>query len=169
MIGGRCHCLGVVCSLIPVRYARTYRTPTRVLTWSFNHCLASNARLEPSLSLPLLLPGYTIHGTHGLLVQGNTGFHIQGHCFYLEDGVEERNRLDGNFAGFVHPLGRDDTCTEIGSVFGADPVYQARSLMLSCTHTAVACFAHLAFGVCRWSVPLISTLLLMLLLSVLTP
>ncbi len=83
-----------------------------------------------SFSHPPHPPGYTIHGTHGLLVQGNTGFHIQGHCFYLEDGVEERNRMDGNFAGFVHPLGRGNTCDEIGSVFGADPVYQARSSLL---------------------------------------
>ncbi len=71
-------------------------------------------------------PGYTIHGTHGLLVQGNTGFHVDGSCFYIEDGNEERNTIDGNFAGYVHPLGRNDTCTAVGSVFSAPVISQVR-------------------------------------------
>lgn len=46
----------------------------------------------------------TIHGTNGVTLQGNVGFNVHGHCFYLEDGVEERNVLDTNLAVFVHPI-----------------------------------------------------------------
>jgi len=31
-----------------------------------------------------------IHGTSGLVVRDNVAFHANGHCFYLEDGVEVR-------------------------------------------------------------------------------
>ncbi|GFH17512.1 uncharacterized protein HaLaN_14167, partial [Haematococcus lacustris] len=48
---------------------------------------------------------FVVHGTNALLVKQNTGFHIDGHCFYLEDGVEERNWFEANFAGFVHVIG----------------------------------------------------------------
>jgi hypothetical protein len=46
----------------------------------------------------------TIHGTNGVYVYGNVGFNIFGHCYYLEDGVEENNVLERNLAAFVHPL-----------------------------------------------------------------
>lgn len=46
----------------------------------------------------------TIHGTNAVLVQGNVGFNVHGHCYYLEDGVEERNVLDRNLAAYVHPI-----------------------------------------------------------------
>ncbi len=32
------------------------------------------------------------------------GFDVHGHCFYLEDGVEERNVLESNLAAYVHPI-----------------------------------------------------------------
>ncbi|KXZ43781.1 hypothetical protein GPECTOR_80g141 [Gonium pectorale] len=68
---------------------------------------------------------YTIHGTHGLLVQSNTAFHAHGSCYYIEDGVEERNVVDRNFAGYIHPLGRGtDTCSSAGSVFSAPVISQ---------------------------------------------
>jgi hypothetical protein len=46
----------------------------------------------------------TIHGTNAVLLQGNVGFNVHGHCYYLEDGVEERNVLDRNLAAYVHPI-----------------------------------------------------------------
>ena len=49
--------------------------------------------------------GVVIHGTHGLLVADNVGFHVQGSCFYIEDGVEERNLLSRNLAAYVHVIG----------------------------------------------------------------
>ncbi|XP_078597213.1 cell surface hyaluronidase CEMIP2-like [Branchiostoma floridae x Branchiostoma japonicum] len=55
----------------------------------------------------------TIHGTHGLLVQDTVGYDTLGHCFFLEDGVEQRNVLDHNLglvtrAGTLLPTDRDD-------------------------------------------------------------
>jgi hypothetical protein len=47
----------------------------------------------------------TIHGTNQAYVARNTAYHISGHCFYLEDGVEENNTLEHNFAGYIHMMG----------------------------------------------------------------
>jgi len=49
--------------------------------------------------------GIVLHGTSGILVKDNVAFHVDGNCFYLEDGVEEHNWIEGNFAGFIHPIG----------------------------------------------------------------
>lgn len=46
----------------------------------------------------------TVHGTNGVTLQGNVGFNVHGHCYYLEDGVEERNIIDRNLAAYVHPI-----------------------------------------------------------------
>ncbi|WP_119067820.1 G8 domain-containing protein [Rubrobacter indicoceani] len=42
----------------------------------------------------------TIHGTNGLRVAGNTCYNTPGHAFFLEDGAETDNVLEGNL-GFV--------------------------------------------------------------------
>ncbi len=39
-----------------------------------------------------------------MYVFGNVGFNVHGHCYYLEDGVEERNVLERNLAAYVHPI-----------------------------------------------------------------
>ncbi len=46
-----------------------------------------------------------IHGTNRLQVRRNVAFHVSGSCYYLEDGVEEQNWLEGNLAAYVHPVG----------------------------------------------------------------
>jgi hypothetical protein len=48
---------------------------------------------------------YVLHGTSNARLENNVGFSVDGSCFYLEDGVEERNTLAGNFAGLVRPIG----------------------------------------------------------------
>ncbi len=40
----------------------------------------------------------TIHGTHGVLVERTVAFEVQGHCFFLEDGLEQDNVLRDNLA-----------------------------------------------------------------------
>ena len=45
-----------------------------------------------------------MHGTHGTRVSRNVAFDITGHCFYLEDGVEERNMFEYNLATHIHFL-----------------------------------------------------------------
>ncbi len=50
---------------------------------------------------------YTIHGTHDALVTRNVAYNTVGHCFYMEDGVEENNTLSYNLAArvaFIGPL-----------------------------------------------------------------
>ncbi|KAG1656076.1 hypothetical protein FOA52_005738 [Chlamydomonas sp. UWO 241] len=48
---------------------------------------------------------FAVHGTHNLLLKDNVAFHAAGHCYYLEDGVEEYNRFEHNLAAFVHVIG----------------------------------------------------------------
>eukprot|EP01113_Clastostelium_recurvatum_P039916 TRINITY_DN614_c0_g1_i1.p1 TRINITY_DN614_c0_g1~~TRINITY_DN614_c0_g1_i1.p1 ORF type:complete len:1844 (-),score=383.73 TRINITY_DN614_c0_g1_i1:116-5647(-) len=48
---------------------------------------------------------YAIHGTHGVLLSENTAYNAIGHCYFLEDGVEENNTISYNQAALVHALG----------------------------------------------------------------
>ncbi|KAI8511538.1 hypothetical protein Bbelb_106380, partial [Branchiostoma belcheri] len=56
-----------------------YTNPTYVRELSIHHCFSRCV---------------TIHGTNGLLVQDTVGYDTLGHCFFLEDGVEQRNVLN---------------------------------------------------------------------------
>ncbi|XP_064373332.1 inactive cell surface hyaluronidase CEMIP2-like isoform X2 [Dromaius novaehollandiae] len=51
-----------------------------------------------------------IHGTHGLLVKDSIGYDTLGHCFFLEDGTEQRNT-------FYHNLG---LLTRSGTILPSD-------------------------------------------------
>jgi len=44
----------------------------------------------------------TLHGSNGVKVQNNDAFETVGHCYFLEDGVETGNLLEGNLAFGVH-------------------------------------------------------------------
>jgi len=46
-----------------------------------------------------------IHGTNKTQVENNVAFDAIGHCYYLEDGVEERNTLKWNLASHIHVIG----------------------------------------------------------------
>ncbi|MEW5305209.1 MAG: hypothetical protein WDW36_007766 [Sanguina aurantia] len=48
---------------------------------------------------------FAIHGTSNLVLQENVAFHVDGSCFYLEDGVEEQNVFLQNLAAFIHVIG----------------------------------------------------------------
>ena len=54
---------------------------------------------------------FVIHGTHAVMLDGNAAFDAIGNCFYLEDGVEERNILSRNLAMHVHFLISPETAT----------------------------------------------------------
>ncbi|KAM6169778.1 cell surface hyaluronidase CEMIP2 isoform 2-T2 [Rhynchocyon petersi] len=45
----------------------------------------------------------TVHGTHGLLIKDTIGFDTLGHCFFLEDGIEQRNTLFHNLGLLTKP------------------------------------------------------------------
>nr|XP_056722063.1 cell surface hyaluronidase-like [Euleptes europaea] len=54
-----------------------------------------------------------IHGAHGLLVKDTVGYDTLGHCFFLEDGTEQRNTFYHNLAlltkaGTILPTDRDE-------------------------------------------------------------
>ncbi|XP_056134545.1 cell migration-inducing and hyaluronan-binding protein [Lampris incognitus] len=61
----------------------------------------------------------TIHGSNGLLVKDVVGYNVLGHCFFTEDGPEERNTFDHCLglmvrAGTLLPSDRDSKmCRDI--------------------------------------------------------
>ncbi len=46
----------------------------------------------------------SIHGTSKTRISRNVAYNIKGHCFFLEDGVEEMNTIEYNLASHVHPI-----------------------------------------------------------------
>jgi hypothetical protein len=40
----------------------------------------------------------TVHGTHNLRIEGNVTYNTVGHCFFLEDGIEQGNEFVRNLA-----------------------------------------------------------------------
>uniref|UniRef100_A0A4W4FYK0 G8 domain-containing protein n=1 Tax=Electrophorus electricus TaxID=8005 RepID=A0A4W4FYK0_ELEEL len=72
----------------------------------------------------------TIHGSSGLLVKDVVGYDALGHCFFTEDGPEERNTFDHCLgllikAGTLLPSDRDSKMCR-GITDGAYPGYVAR-------------------------------------------
>jgi hypothetical protein len=47
----------------------------------------------------------SVHATNAVEVSENVAYDITGYCYYLEDGVEERNNLNYNLAAFIHAIG----------------------------------------------------------------
>ena len=47
----------------------------------------------------------SVHGTSKAVISSNVAYDAIGHCFYLEDGVEEENIIEYNLAAYVHFLG----------------------------------------------------------------
>ncbi|XP_019949359.2 cell surface hyaluronidase [Paralichthys olivaceus] len=103
-----------------------YREPTYVdglsIHHSFSRCL-------------------TIHATNGLLVKDTVGYDTLGHCFFLEDGIEQRNTFFHNLGlltrpGTQLPTDRNDTlCTSI-----KDKVYKGYTPSPSTECKAVSTF-----------------------------
>lgn len=83
----------------------------------------------------------TIHATNGLLVKNTVGYDTLGHCFFLEDGIEQRNVFYHNLGlltrpGTLLPTDRNDTlCTSI-----RDKVYKGYSPAPSTECKAVSTF-----------------------------
>ncbi|TKS78920.1 Cell surface hyaluronidase [Collichthys lucidus] len=103
-----------------------YREPTYVdglsIHHSFSRCL-------------------TIHATNGLLVKNTVGYDTLGHCFFLEDGIEQRNTFYHNLGlltrpGTLLPTDRNETlCTSI-----KDKVYKGYTPSPSTECKAVSTF-----------------------------
>uniref|UniRef100_A0A3B4AE25 hyaluronoglucosaminidase n=1 Tax=Periophthalmus magnuspinnatus TaxID=409849 RepID=A0A3B4AE25_9GOBI len=82
----------------------------------------------------------SIHATNGLLVKNTVGYDTLGHCFFLEDGIEQRNTFYHNLGmltrpGTLLPTDRNETlCTSI-----RDKVYKGYTPSPS-TECAVSTF-----------------------------
>jgi hypothetical protein len=69
----------------------------------------------------------SIHGTNRAEVDDNVAYDITGHCFYLEDGTEQENRITNNLAALVHFIGKpardyfDDDGGQFLTTVDADP------------------------------------------------
>eukprot|EP00039_Didymoeca_costata_P010556 m.142342 g.142342 ORF g.142342 m.142342 type:complete len:1233 (-) comp14877_c0_seq4:243-3941(-) len=66
----------------------------------------------------------SLHGTNNIEVTRNVAFNIWGHCYYLEDGVEERNTITYNLAVHPKPIGR--------AAAGSAQVIRVKSLFSCC-------------------------------------
>uniref|UniRef100_A0A674MNE0 Cell migration inducing hyaluronidase 2 n=1 Tax=Takifugu rubripes TaxID=31033 RepID=A0A674MNE0_TAKRU len=103
-----------------------YREPTYVdglsIHHSFSRCL-------------------TVHATNGLLVKNTVGYDTLGHCFFLEDGIEQRNTFYHNLGlltrpGTLLPTDRNESlCTSI-----RDKVYEGYTPSPSTECKAVSTF-----------------------------
>ncbi|OXB64791.1 hypothetical protein ASZ78_010384 [Callipepla squamata] len=56
----------------------------------------------------------TVHATNGLLIKDTIGYDTLGHCFFIEDGIEQRNTLFHNLGlvtkpGTILPTDRNST------------------------------------------------------------
>jgi len=65
----------------------------------------SNAYVQDSSVHHSFFRCYAIHGTSGIRLSENTAYDAIGHCYFLEDGVEENNIWSYNQAAHIHPLG----------------------------------------------------------------
>uniref|UniRef100_A0A8C9YK12 Cell migration inducing hyaluronidase 2 n=1 Tax=Sander lucioperca TaxID=283035 RepID=A0A8C9YK12_SANLU len=83
----------------------------------------------------------TIHTTNGLLVKNTIGYDTLGHCFFLEDGIEQRNTFYHNLGlltrpGTLLPTDRNETlCTSI-----KDKIYKGYTPSPSTECKAVSTF-----------------------------
>uniref|UniRef100_A0A8C9SSW2 hyaluronoglucosaminidase n=1 Tax=Scleropages formosus TaxID=113540 RepID=A0A8C9SSW2_SCLFO len=87
-----------------------YSLPTYVEALSIHHCFSRCI---------------TVQATHGLLIKDVIGYDTLGHCFFLEDGIEQRNTFFHNLGlvtkpGTILPTDRNETmCTSIrNKVYG---------------------------------------------------
>uniref|UniRef100_A0A8C6UX77 Cell migration inducing hyaluronidase 2 n=1 Tax=Neogobius melanostomus TaxID=47308 RepID=A0A8C6UX77_9GOBI len=82
-----------------------------------------------------------VHATNGLLVKNTVGYDTLGHCFFLEDGIEQRNTFYHNLGmltrpGTLLPTDRNETlCTSI-----RDRVYKGYTPSPSTECKAVSTF-----------------------------
>ena len=54
---------------------------------------------------------FAVHGTMAAFIGGNAAYDAIGSCYYLEDGVEERNNITGNLAMHIHFIISPETAT----------------------------------------------------------
>lgn len=86
----------------------------------------------------------SVHGTHNMTVAHSVAYDAIGHCWYLEDAVEENNTFAYNLAAHIHFLGSPARATS--GQFG-DDVYATAALMLPADVTASGFYISNGFNV----------------------
>ena len=73
----------------------------------------------------------TIHGSDNVTLSRNVGFNISGHCFYLEDGVEENNVFEYNAVAHVNSIAHVAGGTGTGQIIcsGCDAAWATKPNM----------------------------------------
>ena len=66
-----------------------------------NREAGANSYLEDSVIRRSFFRCASIHGTNNTRLSRNIAFDVIGHCYYLEDGVEENNLIEYNLAAHV--------------------------------------------------------------------
>ena len=84
----------------------------------------------------------SVHGTSHAILSQNVAYDVIGSCFYLEDGVEERNLISHNLAAHVHFLGAPPSS---GSQFIGD-VDQSDDLINPADTTAAGFYISNAYN-----------------------
>ncbi len=76
-----------------------------------------------------------IHGTDNVTLEHNVGYDVIGHCYYLEDGVEQHNRIEYNLAALVHFIGapaRSDDNQFMDDIQATEDLRQPADASASC-------------------------------------
>jgi hypothetical protein len=77
----------------------------------------------------------SIHGTDATQVSENVAYDVTGYCYYLEDGVEQENRIEFNLGAHIHSLGDEPPW---GSGQTIEAIAQSDTLTLPADVTASA-------------------------------
>ena len=72
---------------------------------------------------------FTVHGTNSTTISRNVAYDVMGHCYYLEDGVEEKNVFEYNFAAYPKPIKTFNFDATGGSQSGIT-IYQSADLLI---------------------------------------
>lgn len=84
----------------------------------------------------------TIHGSHGVLLEGNVAYKNYGHCYFLEDGIEVNNTIRGNLAVLTQPkdfgqrIGSDASNTGLSSYWITNPQNTIENNVAAGSYTA---------------------------------
>jgi hypothetical protein len=81
---------------------QAFRLGSYTLHWHM-HGHAAGQYLKGSVAMNTYNRAVTIHGTYDVTLQNNVAYNTMGHTFFLEDGIEQNNWMDGNLAILTRP------------------------------------------------------------------
>ena len=101
--------VGALCDAFPYGWRSSLQKldqplfhPPQVTTAFFGMLLENRfkIRLQTCSDIFILFDSYnratTIHGSHNVTVRGNFAYNVMGHTWFLEDGIETGNVIEGN-------------------------------------------------------------------------